>query len=363
MKFSFLLIIILTRLPAFTQEPDTLIHHFAGLQAQYGFIIPHSERIEAVSGTNPVGFEISFNKLNRSYKSWRVFNAYWISGFQAGYLNFGDKEVLGSAFTGTAYAEPIIAHGKNYLFSVRGGAGFAFHTKLYDSIENPANKFFSTRTAFPLYISFRLSYRMTKNTFVTLAGVYNHISNGGIRQPNIGMNFPTMALGVQYFPKEIPLLTREYSTDIKVKPGLSFIVQGLWGYKVVDKTDIYPEKGAHALGLHVRTSKQLKPYYALNAGAELISDGAVRETIRREGTGIDHKRFALTAGQDFLFGNAVFTQYFGFYLYSPYKARNNVYQKYELAYKVHPDFLFGVYLKAHAHVAELMGLTVSYLFN
>ena len=115
------------------------------------------------------------------------------------------------------------------------------------------------------------------------------------------------------------------------------------------------------MGLNIRTSKQLKPYYALNAGAELISDGAIKETIRRQNMSTDHKRLALTAGQDFLFGNAVFTQYFGFYVYSPYKAQKSVYQKYELAYKIHPNLLVGVYLKAHAQIAELMGLNLGYL--
>ena len=35
-----------------------------------------------------------------------------------------------------------------------------------------------------------------------------------------------------------------------------------------------------------------------------------------------------------MLGKVIFTQYFGFYLYSPYKARNPLYQKYELAYKI-----------------------------
>lgn len=364
MKFSCLFVLILTiDLPVFTQTTDTSIHHFVGFQSQYGFIIPHSEKIEAVSGTNPAGFAMEYNRLNRSYKSWKVFNAFRISGFQAAYFSFRNPEILGSAFMITTFAEPILAHGSTYLFSVRAGAGLSYHTKLYDSIENPSNKFFSTRIAFPLYAGLRFNYRVSESTFFNLSAVYNHISNGGIRHPNIGMNFPTLAAGFQYFPSHIPFLHRDYSSDLKVKPGLSFIVQALWGYRVVDKTEIFPEKGAHVLGVHIRATKQLKTYYALNAGTELITDGAIKEIIRRNGTGTDNKRLALTAGHDFLFGNAVFTQYFGFYIYSPYKARNSVYQKYELAYKVQPDFSFGVYLKAHAHVAELMGLNVNYLFN
>ena len=361
MRSAAALIILFLNLPAFPQEADTSAHFFTGFQVHYGYIIPHSGRIEAVSGTNPVGFEIDLNWLNTSYKSWKVFNAFRISGFQLGYFNFQNHDVLGSAFVATAFTEPVIAHGKRYIFSFRGGAGLSYHTRLYDSIENPLNNFFSTRISFPLYINARLSYRISRSTLANFSGYYNHISNGGVKQPNMGMNFPTLSVGIQYFPHQIPVLRREYTSEMKLKPGLSFLIQGLSGYRVVDKTELFPEKGTFALGLHVRASKQLKPYYALNTGAEFISDGAIKETIKRENLGMDHKRLAFTAGQDFLFGNAVFTQYFGFYLYSPYKARNKVYQKYELAYKLNPNFLFGVYLKAHAYVAEIMGLNISYI--
>ncbi|NSW94798.1 MAG: hypothetical protein HPY62_08860, partial [Bacteroidales bacterium] len=110
-----------------------------------------------------------------------------------------------------------------------------------------------------------------------------------------------------------------------------------------------------------RLSKQVKSWYALNAGAEAIFDGYIKETIKREQKDTDYRRFALTAGQDLLFGKVIFTQYLGVYLYSPYKARNAVYQKYELAYRLSPRLYSGVYLKAHLHVAELMGVNCSYV--
>lgn len=37
-----------------------------------------------------------------------------------------------------------------------------------------------------------------------------------------------------------------------------------------------------------------------------------------------------------------------------------VYQKYELAYKTQRRIMFGVFLKAHLYIAELIGLTMGY---
>jgi hypothetical protein len=176
------------------------------------------------------------------------------------------------------------------------------------------------------------------------------------------MNFPTASIGLQYYHEPIPVMRKRYLKSVEIKkPGISVLFQTLWGYKVIDKTDVFPEKGASVLGFDIRIAKQLKTYYQLNGGAEIIFDGGIKETIRRDGLDVDYKRIALTAGQDFLFGKAIFTQYFGFYIYSPYKARNAVYQKYELGFRVHPRIVTGFYLTAHAHGAELMGLNVNFL--
>ncbi len=85
--------------------------------------------------------------------------------------------------------------------------------------------------------------------------------------------------------------------------------------------------------------------------------------IEIDGLDLDNKRFAITGGQDFLLGKAVFTQYLGVYVYSPYKAKHPVYQKYELSYKILPDIMVGVYLKAHTSDAELFGFSVNYILR
>jgi hypothetical protein len=149
-------------------------------------------------------------------------------------------------------------------------------------------------------------------------------------------------------------------TGLRIQ-GIYFQFQAITGYKVIDQTDLFPEKGTLALGLCVKGTKQLNHFYALNVGVEMMMDGGIKETISRGNLAIDYKRAALIVGQDILPGNVSFSQHLGIYFYSPYKARNKVYQKYELAYRLHPHILAGVYLKAHLHVAELMGLTFSYL--
>lgn len=351
--FAFLL---LTGLNAIAQEQRSSF--FIGAQAHYGFIIAHTAVIEPVSHTKPYGAELSFNWLKTSFESWKVFHAYNNSGFQLAYYNYQNPEIVGSSYALTAFTEPIISKGNRFMFSVRGGGGISWQTKLYDYEFNTLNRFFSTGISFPLHLSARLKYGLTDNTFLTLSANYNHISNGAMRLPNMGMNFPTASAGIEVFPKPFPSLDHGYVPGGKTRVTKRYILlQGITGYKIV-----YGEP-CWSWGVSSRYVYQFRSFYALNAGAELILDNGMRRLISIKDEDLDYKRFAITAGQDFFLGKIVFTQYLGVYLYSPYKAKAPVYQKYELSYRVTPNFLTGVYLKAHTSDAELFGFSMNYIFR
>ena len=359
-KQIFVILLVLYQ-SVFIIKADTIPLIHSSFQLHYGFIIPHSASIREVSHTNPVGFEFNRGKFHTSFNDWKVFNAYWISGMSIRYFDFQYPKVLGSVFDVSVFAGPVVSHGQKHIFTIIGGAGLSYHNKIYHPVENPLNQFFSTRISFPLYIDARFKYRLGNRTFITLSGCYNHISNGGFRQPNKGMNFPTLAMGIEQFNIPFPGLDDNYSSIKGArKRSASVTLQALSSFRVINGTKDFPEKGCFIYGFHVGASKALGSIYSLNAGAELIIDGYIRETILREQTNIDYKRFAFTLGQDFTLGKVIFAQHLGIYTYSPYKATNKVYQKYELVYRTQGRLMFGVFLKAHLHVAELMGVSINY---
>ncbi len=345
-------------------QSDTLNFPLYGFHSQYGFIIPHSAVIRPVSGSKPFGLLADIGRLNKSFNSWKVFNTFWFYGIQTGYYSFQNPDVLGGAIILTGYAEPVLVSGRKIILSVRMGGGLSWHTKIYNEESNPTNQFFCSRISFPIYVAMRFKYTVTERTYLTLSGFYNHISNGGMKQPNYGMNFPMVAFGLEHFRKPLPLLKSGFYPQVKItEPTYYFIAGALTSYKVVDRSDIYPEKGSLAWGIYTRIIRHIKTYYSLNAGAELIADNALKEVIRRENSNLDHERLAITFGQDFHLGKVIFTQYLGFYVYSPYKAKNAIYQKYELGYRINRNIITGLFLKAHTYEADLLGIQVSYLLK
>jgi hypothetical protein len=358
MRYYFIaLLVLVNSLQTFANKPDTLNYYSIGLNAHYGFIIPHSAAIEPVSHTNPAGFEISFNKLSTNYESWRIFNCYSNKGVQLAYFTFQNPDILGSAVLLSAFTEPVLLYRERFIISLKAGAGFSYHTKIFDFHTDTLNKFFSTRVSFPLYLMAKFKYMLTNNLYLTISGSYNHISNGATRVPNYGMNFPTFLMGLEYYKRKLPQLNKlGYKIINDFKPERYLSGQFLTGY-----LDVYG-KLYYAYGFDIRYSWHFKYHYALNAGAEMILDQGLRRKIEIENKSLDYKRFAVTAGQEFIFGRVSFAQYFGLYLYAPYKAKDIVYQKYELSYRILKPLSAGFFLKAHTSDAELCGFFLNYIF-
>jgi hypothetical protein len=327
-----------------------------GVQSHYGFIISHSEKIEPVSHTKPYGFDISVSRLHTKYDSWKVFRKYNSPGIQFSYFNFQNPDITGCAYLLTVFTEPVIKSGNKYMLSVRAGGGFSYQTKIFNYDTDSLNRFFSTRISFPLYISLRAKYSLSPQMFLTLSGTYNHISNGAIKVPNLGMNFPTADLGLQYYFSPVPDISKSPGLERNTRKFATYInFQALTGFRWVWGEFTW------TTGASARITRQIRTFYAVNAGAELILDGGIRRMIAIEEKSCDYKRFAVTAGHNFFLGKITFSQNIGIYLYSPYKAKRPYYEKYELSYDIMRGVSAGVFLKSHAIDAEVLGFAINYL--
>ena len=342
-------------------DSDTISHPSVGFQVSYGYV-PFTGFHVSYLPICPYGVDLSLNKFHTSFKKWKVFHTYWTSGIQAGYLNFQNPSVLGSAYTLMLFAEPVIAHGDKWFFTLRPGMGIAYLTKIYDETENPTNQFFCTHLAFPLSVTARFKYRVGRQTYITVAGAYNHISNGGSKQPNYGMNFLTGYAGVEYFYKTMPSLDHHYSYKLPVSDKkIRFRIQTFGAVTTIPATDTYPEEKPFNLGFNFGVMKRLTHIYSLSAGTELLFDGYAKHMAEREGSDADYKKLSVDVGQAFIFGNVIFAQSLGVYLYSPYKPAMPYYQKYELGYIFKPGIIVGLHLKAYLGAADYSGLSVSWV--
>ncbi len=335
------------------------------LRGHYGVIIPHSRAIAEISNSNPWGIEADLAWHLMRERIWKHCYCYPRTGFSLNYFNFNFPEVLGHSVALYPYIEPYIRPQKKLSISFRFGIGPAWVTKVYDPVSNPDNFFFSNHLSFIAMLNAAVNYRLSNRLTARVGVNYNHISNGGLKEPNVGMNFPTLNGGLDYSFTEVnfPRRTKDTMQVLYVdKCWFDAYVLGIAKNAEKGEDEMYP-----VIGAGIYYNYLAGRIIALNAGMEWISDFSVKEKIRREyindpAAAPDHNRAAILVGLDLLFGRFSFIHQWGIYYYEPYPARNRAYQRYGLNLRFTERFYLGINIKSHGHVADLMDARLGVLF-
>ncbi|AHM63461.1 lipid A 3-O-deacylase, PagL superfamily protein [Flammeovirgaceae bacterium 311] len=330
-----------------------------GLQGHYGFIIPHSSTIRDIADSNPWGVEADLSFHFSNLKAWQYLQAYPRLGASLAYYDFDNPEVLGKAYSLVVYAEPFLSANKNFSISFRLGGGIAYMTNPYDEETNPENLFYSTRFSFPLVANLMANYRLSDQFLLRAGGTYQHISNGGINQPNKGINFPTATVGFNYAIRQATFTDRQQMEGEQEGSRRNYLV-ALIGTRH-DRTD-KPTEQAPLLGITAYMSQRIGRISAITAGAEWIADFTIKRELESRGEDKDFQRGALLAGHELQIGRIRFNQQLGVYVYAPHKGKDPVYQRWGLEYHTQKMLFFGINLKAHRHVAEFLDVRAGLRF-
>jgi hypothetical protein len=356
-----LLVVIIPGHEAAAQAGDSLIHsYFVGIKAQGGFIIPHSTEIINVSGSRPVGLQVDVSRINRSVKAWNKCNCYSLVGMSFAYFNYQNEEVLGSSYNLIAYMEPLLTYREKLNFRFRAGAGLSYLTNVYDSNDNPTNLFFSSTVSGFLVVGFSGHYTLNPHFNVNVGLHYNHISNGGLQQPNKGMNFPTLNLGMEYNinPSTIRPQPSKAPVDRKIHPFAGLFANR----RNVEATDTEASTNLWQVGIYSGIQKRFTTTNAWLVGLEFSHDASVAEQGERNGASVSPWLFSVLAGHQFCFGRFGFSQQIGHYTYRDYEFRTDFFQRYTITYLAASRISIGISLKAHAQEAEQMDVRAAYVF-
>ncbi len=327
--------------------------HRFGLEVQYGFIIPHASDLEAVSQSNPAGLNLSYSRVELGKKNWDSCNCFHYLGLNLSYHSFNNPEVLGSATTLSGTFEPILWKTNGLQLSLRSGFGVSYLSKVYDKETNPGNTFFSSPVSFLILISPRFQLRLQENLSLNVSIHYNHISNGGQRQPNRGMNYPTLGLGINYTPQ--PFLFPSYSAK-KTAKNRHYYLEAFGTLKGNPQGKGRLPLVGLSLGFHQRIST----IQGIGLGMESQWDRSLTVSAG-DFSGFIHAPYI---AHHFLFGKVDFSQRMGIYVNKPknYEPDKSFYQRYTLSYLLKNSLKVGVGLKAHGHVAENIEVRLGYQF-
>lgn len=346
MRYFFLLLSLFTTLSLGAQSVQRL-----RAEGMFGFIIPHASDLKPFAGTYPYTLQLGWQTMPTAQNYWDACNCFHYLGVEFSYVNFNNPEVLGEAYILSGSFEPVLWRKGRFSLSLHTGLGASWITKVYDPDTNPLNRFFSNHLSFLLFLAPIIEYRFATDWSMNLGYYYNHISNGGQKQPNRGMNFPQAAIGLSYFLQQAEL--PEYP---KLRPERKFHFW-LEGGATTRKTGIGNDRKM-VYNLAGGSYRPLTAFNALGAGVETGVDNSVKYY-----TDGDKYTLAPFISHHFLLGRFDFSQRMAVYIARPGDSESfSLYQRYVLLFTPGKRLGIGSSLKAHGHRAQNLDLRMSWRF-
>lgn len=329
----------------------------AGLQK--GFIFAHSPEVENTKGARPTGIEVIFSWQRNDKSTWDLCNCYPRKGILIAYYDY-DRPVLGKGVAGAFFLEPSYRINRNTFFSFRASSGFAYLSNPFDSIHNPTNRSYSTDISGYLLVGGSAWYRLNEHWWTNITLNYQHTSNGGFRQPNKGINWPTAGVSLHYYPKPPIYYKGPRSTENFWKGKSIRWDAGIFGIAKRELDKNGNSKRLPLFGIHFQGSKQIGRIHALTGGFEVFTDKALKMKMERDTIEGNPTRAGLLAGHEFILGKFIFSQRLGFYLYHNTPYFTKLYHRWGVQYHMNKHLGVGFNLNAHKHVAEFVDLRLSY---
>ncbi len=333
-----------------------------GAGIEHGFIFAHSPFVQNTKGANPTGIEISFSWEKNDAATWQLCNCYPRRGLLVSFYNY-DTKILGKGIIASYFIEPNYKLGKRNFFSIKGVAGLAYLTSPFDSIKNPGNQSYSTAVNGYLLLGIGSWFRLSDQWWLNGSVNYQHISNGGFSQPNKGINWPTVGLGVRYQHE-----TREYYSGRRSKekswksysPRWDIAISGM-AKKGSDERG--QSKRMPLVGLNFQGSKQVGRINLLSVGTDIFYDESLRMRLKRDSINTSAIKAGISLGHEFLLGKFLFSQRLGIYLFDQTPYYDRIFHRWGIHYMSQKNWGIGFSLLAHRHVADFVDLRVSYSLN
>lgn len=325
-----------------------------------GFIFAHSTEVQNTAGARPQSYELAWGQWRNDSLLWNACRCTTLQALSVSYHNY-DSDILGRALSASYLLEPIFRLSPRSSLSLRTVAGLAYLTHPFDAETNPANQSYSLPIS--AYLALGIGYwrKVNDHWQVGTHVLYQHISNGGLRQPNKGINWPTAGLTLNYsvapritttFARSAAVLAQDIRWDVSAF-GIAKRVGG--------QTD---GRGLRYLvaGANVQAAKQVGRISNVTGGLEVVWDDAQGSRLRKDSSPRDPWRISVAAGHEFVLGRFLFSQQLGVYLYQAGGYFDALYHRWGINYRFTPHWMAGVNLKAHRHVADFTDVRLAYSF-
>ena len=333
--------------------------HFFGLTGRYGQVIVHSRSVQNIKGTNPAGLEFEFAKRRTTFSKWNMGGAFAKTGWALGYHQYNNA-LLGYGITASYFIEPQYRLGNRLYFYYRGGVGAGYFSNPNDPVKNPENRNYSQHITPYFYLASGLGVNISRQVSLSVGGMFHHMSNGELNQPNKGINWLTAYASLLYNPGDnsLPKYKRDRSQNRMPRKLIKEIA-----LFAVPRQDVKPRILAqrnYLLGASIQFTKPISNINGFTFGTQvLFQHFTPKPGPANFNTGRPFM-LGVHAGHVFLLGRVHFSQQIGYYAINTADYIPRFHQQYAFTYRFTKRFSTGFSLTTNSDNADYTDVRIIY---
>jgi hypothetical protein len=335
------------------------------LEPQQVFIYAHDEQVDNYKGSGGTAVAFHINRLRSDPNAVNYAGLRYNSGFGFQFVAF-DSVSLGNSLNLSYFIEPLLVDKEFFQWRMKFAGGINFASKPYDKVSNNTNRAYSLPINGYLGLGTSLYFKLSQKSWLFANATYSHFSNGNTKNPNLGLNFPHLGIGLDY------TLTQNQ------KPiGKTLFYKERWRYDIgffgTNKSfPFYPDERFWAYGVLGQISYRSGNLHAWTLGAELFKDNSIQIAIDSNdeitNKDISTNLGGVLIGHEFLFNRFIFSQQLGYYIFNELPKESNFvgtfYHRWGFNYKLSRHVMLGLNLNANLQKAYLIDLRLVFsVFN
>ncbi|MAY83989.1 MAG: hypothetical protein CMP59_07640 [Flavobacteriales bacterium] len=338
----------------------------ASFKVGRGFMITHQPQMEYVGNQHLNKLELQAERRLIGSKAWHEDYGFPYAGVSLSYFQFDKSEFFGSGIGLAPYYSFFMAGDEKFGLRLRTAVGVGWIEESFDLEENYKNV--AIGSSINLYFSvFLEGHYMFNEKWGIAAGIdFSHFSNTGARQPNLGINLPTVNFGISHqFGKSVSpgkISSEDRDEVSSYKSGERFI-KLRYGNGI---HDTYPVEGPRflATAVGVEWGKVLSSKSILSGGLDFFYNPGQRVSMRQDSLYIDggweNLQIGIAVQHLFQFGNFASGLKAGVYLKKEDPDLQFLYAEFIGQYSINKRFDLFISLKTHFARAEYCLFGINY---
>jgi hypothetical protein len=334
-----------------------------GIQAsaRYGFLFPHRSTMGHLVQGHTHSFELGATFQMDGSSQWHHDNNLPSVSFVLSYLDFGNKEVLGTCYGARVVSYLPYFRKNGWSLGSSFGAGIGYATKKFDQQTNPKNNAIGSHLNALVNFGLKVEKHFRKSSLALELNM-THLSNGAYKLPNLGTNLPLVGIQMTHYLDRFNFNELELKTPNESELSTTMKRWSWYIQLILSTKQIYPTNGNNygVISLTNFAQYEFSSKYKMEVGLDFIYNQSLIRDQPGDYGAEKNVQSGLYLAYIRTLNNVDFLLAMGRYVYNPLNPSGQWYHKLGARVRLTPRLKANIVIKAHWARADYFEYGLTY---